>query len=127
MKEQKLTIKQDKFIKEYIKTGNGKQSAIKAGYSKKTAGEMAYENLNKPQIKVKIEKTMSETAEKMGINAEFVLGNLKHFASKKKMKAANAALKANELLGKHLKLFHDTERDLIVEHKMNQKLIEDLG
>lgn len=57
----KLTAKQDAFVKAYLLNGgNAMQAAIDAGYSKKTAGEMGYENLNKPQIKKAIEKHQQE-------------------------------------------------------------------
>ncbi len=46
----KLTIKQQKFIDEYIISGNATQAAIKAGYSKKTARFIGVENLTKPYI-----------------------------------------------------------------------------
>lgn len=121
-----MTIKQDRFITEYIKTGNGTQSAIKAGYSPKTARLIACENITKPYIKEKIERAMSKEAEKLGINAEFVLKNLSYFAKKKKLKSANAALKANELLGKHLKLFHDNEVDLKLMHQSKIAQLEEL-
>ncbi|MDI6497134.1 terminase small subunit [Leuconostoc suionicum] len=58
----KLTPKQKKFADEYIKTGNATQSAIEAGYSKKTAAVIATENLKKPYIKSYIEKCMAEIA-----------------------------------------------------------------
>ena len=45
-----LTIKQQRFCDEYIISGNATEAAVKAGYSKKTASEMGYENLGKPQI-----------------------------------------------------------------------------
>ena len=47
----KLTVKQKKFADEYIKTGNATQSAITAGYSKKTARAIGQENLTKLDIK----------------------------------------------------------------------------
>lgn len=56
----KLTIKQKKFADEYIKTGNATQSAINAGYSKKSAQQMGAENLSKPVIKSYIDKKLSE-------------------------------------------------------------------
>ncbi len=56
----KLTVKQKKFADEYIKSGNATQSAIKAGYSKKTAYQCGAENLRKPQIKKYIERRMEE-------------------------------------------------------------------
>lgn len=56
----KLTAKQKKFANNYIKTGNATQSAIDAGYSKKTAPTIASENLIKPNIKAYIDKKMRE-------------------------------------------------------------------
>ena len=41
---QKLTQKQQRFVDEYIISGNATQAAIKAGYSKKTAKQMGTEN-----------------------------------------------------------------------------------
>lgn len=55
-----LTAKQKKFADNYIETGNATQSAIKAGYSKKTAPTIASENLIKPNIKAYIDKKMKE-------------------------------------------------------------------
>jgi len=46
----KLTAKQKRFCDEYLIDLNATQAAIRAGYSKKTATEMGYENLTKPQI-----------------------------------------------------------------------------
>jgi phage terminase small subunit len=51
----KLTEKQKKFCDHYIKTGNATESAIKAGYSKKTAFTIGCENLKKPYIREYIE------------------------------------------------------------------------
>lgn len=58
----KLTAKQSLFIEAYLATLNATQAAIKAGYSKKTAAEIGYENLRKPQIKTKIEERLKELA-----------------------------------------------------------------
>lgn len=60
----KLTPKQKKFADEYIKTGNATQSAIEAGYSKKTAQVIGAENLSKPMVKSYIEESMAEIASK---------------------------------------------------------------
>jgi len=60
----KLTPKQKKFADEYIKTGNATQSAIEAGYSKKTAQVIGAENLSKPMVKAYIEERMAEIASK---------------------------------------------------------------
>ncbi len=51
-----MTPKQTRFIDEYLIDLNATQAAIRAGYSKKTAGQMGTENLSKPYIKVELEK-----------------------------------------------------------------------
>lgn len=56
----KLTAKQRLFADEYIKSGNATQSAIKAGYSKRTAKQIATENLSKPYLKSYIDKKIAE-------------------------------------------------------------------
>jgi phage terminase small subunit len=58
--ELKLTEKQKRFADYYIETGNATQSAIKAGYSKKTAKEIGSENLSKPNISDYIAERMEE-------------------------------------------------------------------
>ncbi len=56
----KLTLKQKKFCDEYIKSGNITESAIKAGYARKSAHSIGTENLQKPAIKAYIEKQMKK-------------------------------------------------------------------
>lgn len=52
----KLTPKQKAFADFYIELDNATEAAIKAGYSKRTAKEVGYENLTKPHIKNYIEE-----------------------------------------------------------------------
>lgn len=59
-KKRRLTVKQQKFADYYIELGNATESAVKAGYSKKTARSIGQENLTKPDIKAYIEKRMEE-------------------------------------------------------------------
>lgn len=56
----KLSPKQKLFCEEYAKTKNATQAAINAGYSKKTAKVMGYENLTKPYIQEYIKELYSE-------------------------------------------------------------------
>ena len=46
----KLTPKQQAFCDYYLQSGNATESAIKAGYSKRTARSVGAENLTKPYI-----------------------------------------------------------------------------
>ena len=69
----KLTLKQKKFCDEYIKSGNAKDAAIKAGYSYKTAYSIGNENLKKPELKSYIEKQMKHLESKKIAGAREVL------------------------------------------------------
>lgn len=69
----KLTTKQKLFCDEYIKSGNAKQSAIKAGYSPKTAYSIGNENLNKPELKAYIDERLKELSNHKILSAAEVL------------------------------------------------------
>jgi len=73
-----LTRKETGFVKEYVKTGNGTQSALKVydTNSENVAGVIAHENLSKPKIQNAIksiaDKIPDELLEKVhleGLNA----------------------------------------------------------
>ena len=58
--DQPLTLRQEKFIRFYLETGNGAEAARQAGYSPHTARVIAYENLLKPYIKKAIATKRTE-------------------------------------------------------------------
>jgi phage terminase small subunit len=55
-----LTAKQRFFVREYLLDLNATQAAIRAGYSRRTASEIGYENLRKPQIMSAIEEALRQ-------------------------------------------------------------------
>jgi len=69
----KLTAKQAKFIDEFMVDLNATQAAIRAGYSPKTAKEIASENLSKPNIAAAIQAKQAELRKKLDISQERVL------------------------------------------------------
>lgn len=69
---EKLTKKQQHFVLEYLVSKNGTQSAIKAGYSESSAGSIASENLQKPEIRAAIDEKLNELWE----NREKELGRI---------------------------------------------------
>ena len=71
-----MTPKQQKFCDEYIKTGNATQSAINAGYSKKTAKQIGQENLTKLDLKVYIDERLKTISDNTIATAEETLGIL---------------------------------------------------
>ena len=67
-----LTNKQRVFVDEYLQCWNATEAALRAGYSKKTAYSIGWENLRKPEISNLIEKRLQENA----MSAEEVLSRL---------------------------------------------------
>ena len=80
-KKDGLTEKQKRFCDEYLIDLNATQAAIRAGYSKETAGAIAGENLNKPIIAEYIKKRMDERGKRIEITQDFVLRELANIAS----------------------------------------------
>lgn len=68
-----LTVKQRRFVEEYLVDANATQAAIRAGYSVKTAGQIGDENLKKPHIAAAIEVAEAERAERAKATADDVL------------------------------------------------------
>lgn len=128
-----LTPKQQRFVEEYLIDLNATQSAIRAGYSEKTAKSIGQENLTKPDIQKAIEEAQNKRTERTEITQDYVLSNIQkviercmqqeavqsrdgspllvegpegNLACLFKFKEAGA-LKGLELLGKHLGMFKD--------------------
>lgn len=124
-----LTPKQQRFCDEYLIDLNATQAAIRAGYSKKTAGAIATENLQKPNLKAYIQQRMDEKEKELIADGDEVLKyltsvmrgqarssvvvveNIGDFTSKaremEKSPDEKERLKAAELLGKAHLLFAD--------------------
>lgn len=69
----KLTPKQERFVAEYLVDLNATAAAIRAGYSKKTAEVIGYENLRKPQIEAAINQAIQEREKRTEITQDMVL------------------------------------------------------
>lgn len=99
----KLTDKQKKFCEYYAASGNGQASAIKAGYSKKTAAAMANENLNKPYVAAYLATLAEPSRNKRIANIEeryeLLTAILRNVANSDEIKT-NDRLKALDLLNK---------------------------
>lgn len=123
-----LTPKQKVFKDEYLLDLNGTQAAIRAGYSKRSAKEIASELLTKPNIKKAIQAAAENRSKKTGLNAEWVLErleivtdrcmqvtpvmefdhNLKEMVETGEFKFEHTgANKSLELIGRHFKMFTD--------------------
>lgn len=61
---QQLTMKQEKFCVEFVKDFNAAAAARRAGYSEKTAYNIGWENIRKPEIKSLIADLLKELSMK---------------------------------------------------------------
>ncbi len=75
-----MTDKQKFFCMEYIIDMNGAQAAIRAGYSEKTARDIAYENMAKPDIKLVIDVLLKKREKRTEVTQDRVLLELAKIA-----------------------------------------------
>ena len=71
--QKKLTPKQQAFIDEYLIDFNASATAVRAGYSPKTARYIGYENITKPHIQKAIQERIAELQKKARVDQERVL------------------------------------------------------
>lgn len=101
-----LTDKERLYIAEIQIDWNGTQAAIRAGYSPKSASDIASELNRKPHIVDAIVASMAKRAEKAQIDAQWVLIRLvateRQIAARGKKANPLHRLRALELIGKHV-------------------------
>ena len=139
-----MTEKEDLFIKEYLKDFNGRQAAIRAGYSERSATEIASENLRKPHIKEKLDEYKKEISDASKVALLDIIKDLQEIKDRcmvkepvmeydhndKCMKPTGewtfkegGALKAVELLGKTIGAFNEANKhEIAVEHPIAEEL-----
>ena len=128
----KLTPKQSQFVQEYLVDLNASAAYRRAGYTSGNADVNGSRLLGKASIQAAVQASMNERSKRIEVTQDFVLGNLIEInqrclqrvpvmvgQGKDRRQAvdengegvwefdAQGALRANELLGKHLKLFTD--------------------
>jgi len=86
-KYRSLSPKQEKFIEEYIKTGNGKEAALRVYNTTdgKTAKSIAVENLSKPAIQAEIQRKKADLAKEFKIEAINAFNKLKEYIEQDKI------------------------------------------
>lgn len=75
-----MNAKQQRFVDEYLVDLNATQAAIRAGYSEKTAGQMGFDLLKKPEIADAVAAAQQKRAERTHITQDRVLQELARVA-----------------------------------------------
>lgn len=108
MADKTLTPRQERFVQEYLVDLNATQAAIRAGYSVKTARQVASENLTKPNVQAAIEARRQVRAARAELSQDWVLRRLRIEATRKEEGASHSArVSALKLLGQHMGMFKE--------------------
>lgn len=127
-----MTPKQQRFIEEYLIDFNATAASVRAGYAPKGASKRSYRLLRNPEIATAIEIAQKARAKKVGVTKAYVLENLLEIVERCMQKApvmireggseaqsfdklgrpiwrfnATGAVRALELIGKHIGMFVD--------------------
>ena len=107
----KLTPKQDKFCHEYMVDCNATQAAIRAGYSKRTAGHKASALVVHSCIKQRIKELQKAQKKRLDYSSDDVVqGFIDVTRRAKKAKDLGNENRALENLGKHLGIYNEDNR-----------------
>ena len=116
----KLTLKQEIFIKEYLMSFNATQSAIKAGYSAKTAKSQGQRLLTNVNVKKKIDSEMKRLRERMAEDSNKAYAELW-----KQLNAIDKKIEEHEEAMEQIdQLERDTNDILPVIQEINDKISE---
>ena len=106
-----MNPQQMRFVDEYCasKDLNASEAARRAGYSQKNADVTACRLMRTPAIKAEIERRRAQEHRKHEVKAEKLIARLAEIALEP-LHADKDALRAVELLGKHMGMFVDHQK-----------------
>ena len=125
MSERDLTPKERRFCEEYIIDLNGAKAAIRAGYSEKTAKQIAYKILGRPAIQAHIAALKAERQKRVEISADDVIRQTQNDHDKAvALGQMGPAVKSTENLGRHLGIFKEDRPQSQAEAMSDDELIK---
>jgi len=96
-----INDRQAKFVREYVIDHNGKQAAIRAGYSSRSAEVTASKLLSIAKVRAAVDAALMVIAKKTETEAEWVRRRLKEEADDfSKLSSHSGRIRALELVGK---------------------------
>ncbi len=127
MASKRLTARQSAFKEEFLVDLNGKQAAIRAGYSKRSAEVTASRLLRNAKVVAALQEAMAERAKRVKVKQEWVLEKLVENVERAMQVTevldrdgeptgefvyqGAVANKALELIGRHLGMFNEKDAE----------------
>jgi phage terminase small subunit len=115
-----LTHKQRMFINEYLVDMNATQAALRAGYNPRRAHVIGSELVNNSRVAPELKKAIELREKRCAINQDYVISTIHKIIERCIQTVASggdparfnpaAALKGCELLGKHLGVFAEDNK-----------------
>lgn len=126
--EVKLTVKEQRFVEEYVKDFNATQAAIRAGYSKNTARQIGYENLTKPHIKAEIQKLLTDLSlgkeETKKLITDIATANPSNYFKKVKVEKSKRIKKGLQQLIDEVRAQIEFEDEFAMQANLQKKELE---
>lgn len=126
--DNKFTAKELRFIEEYVRSLNATQAAIRAGYSKNSARQIASENLSKPHIREKVDELIKASAisaeETKKIISDIATANLSNYLRPVKVEKREKIEKGLQDLIDELKAEMEFEDDFAMMAVLKGKDLE---
>ena len=97
----KMTNKQAKFCDEYLLDLNATQAAIRSGYSARTAAQIGYENLRKPDVRARVAQLQRDAVERNRVSLDELVADLRRLRDEAFANGSYGAVKgALDLMGR---------------------------
>jgi len=99
-----------RFIDAYMENGgNGRQAAIRAGYSEKSAHTTAYRLLREPEVVAELERRRSNVVAHANYTADIWLNDVQaDIDLARQTKNMSAVMRGHELVGRAIQVFTDS-------------------
>lgn len=105
-RKDKLTDKQEKFARAYAEHGQATKAYLDAGYAPKDAAQRANKLTHNPKVKLRVSQLQAEAAKRYEVTIDEVTHKiLRAYDGAMDAEQYSAAIRAAELLGKHLGMF----------------------
>ena len=110
--EKELSPKEERFCQEYVIDYNGTQAAIRSGYKESDAAVRASKLLRKAKVSARVRDLQQEMAQRLALSQDYVVIELVNtYKEGKAIEDSKNALRALELMGKHLGMFEKRQKE----------------